>query len=237
MNTFSNMKMSNINAAYSMLYTAYMLRKRELIIANCKACRYLCIPQFEEKANIEMDKIYSMAGIKTKPIQTTIDNLPDNVLAVYAQACMNVLWSTRMQSFGFESSYAYNVLSQPRQFHDEDVLYRQKGNSLSVGNFLNIIKYALSIAEIIDPQNKNYAKAGANVLALQSIDAILNNKSNRELNKYTLHFATGFLASSVKDSLEDTNTKRGVAIIALMLNLAIDYLVREKRNRYDNSEK
>lgn len=227
MTTTSNMQINNINAAYNMLYNAYMLHNRELIIANCKACRDLGIPQFKENANSEMVKIYSMAGIKTKPVQTSLEELPDNVLMVYAQACMNVLWNTKMRTLGFESLYAYSVLSQPRQFHSEDVLYKRQDSILTVGNFLKVIKYALSIAEIIDPQDKNYLQAGATVLALQGIDAVLNNKSNTELNKHTLHIATDFLASSVKDSLDDTNTKRGVAITALMLNLAIDFLMND----------
>lgn len=226
MTTINNLQTNNINAAYSNLYKAFMLRDRSLIIANCKACQYLGIPQFQEKANVEINRLYSKAGIKTKPIKTTIEELRDDVLIVYAQACLNVLWNVKMQPFGYDNPYAYQVLSQHRQFQSDDVLYQHRNDIFTVGNFLKVTKYALSIAEIIDPQNKDYPQAGASVLALQGIDSILNNKSQSELSKHTLHVATDFLASNVKESLNGTNAKRGVAITALMLNLAIDFLMK-----------
>ena len=39
--------------------------------------------------------------------------------------------------------------------------------------------------------------------------------------------AADFLTSNVKESLDDTNTKRSVAVSALMVNLAIDFLVKD----------
>ena len=75
--------------------------------------------------------------------------------------------------------------------------------------------------------DKRFANASASVLALQTIDNILNNKSGAELTKHTLHIATDFLASNVKESLNDTNAKRSVAVSALMVNLAIDFLVKD----------
>ena len=218
-----------IDLAYSDLYAAFMRHDRRAIIWNCMNCRNIGIPQFHEKANSEMEKIYAMAGIRTSPILTTLESLPDNVLNIYAQACMNVLFNVKMQKFRYDNQYAYQVLSQPTQFHSSDVLYTKSNNHLTVGNFLKVIKYAISIAEIIAPDNKAYSYAGASVLALQGLDDILNNKSNTELTNHTLHVATDFLASSVKESLNDTNAKRNVVISALLVNLAIDFLVKENK--------
>lgn len=44
---------------------------------------------------------------------------------------------------------------------------------------------------------------------------------------HSLHIAADFLASNVKDSLNDTNAKHNVAVSALMVNLAIDFLLKE----------
>jgi hypothetical protein len=191
-------------------------------------CRNIGIPQFHEKANIEMKKIYAMAGIKTIPVMLpSLESMPDNVLNIYAQACMNVLFNVKMQRLRYDNQYAYQILSQHREFHSSDVLYIKSDNYLTVGNFLKVIKYAISIAEIIAPDNKAYSYAGASVLALQGLDDLLNNKSNTALTNHTLHVATDFLATTVKESLNDTNSKRSVAVSALMVNLAIDFLIKD----------
>ena len=46
---------------------------------------------------------------------------------------------------------------------------------------------------------------------------------------HSLHIAADFLSSSVKESLNDTNAKRNAAITSLMVNLAIDFLVKDSQ--------
>lgn len=217
--------------AYDSLYTSFMRRDRKAIEYYCRNCENLGIGQFHEKANMEMERIYSLMGIKTIRKPSTLEELPDDVLSVYAQACMNVLFNEKMRyiSDDFHHTYenAYLTLVQPKHYQTDDVLYSKGNNTFTVGNFLKVIKYALSIAEIINPDDKRFANASASVLALQTIDNILNNKSGAELTKHTLHIATDFLASNVKESLNDTNAKRSVAVSALMVNLAIDFLVKD----------
>lgn len=221
----------NMQIAYDSLYTSFMRRDRKAIEYYCRNCENLGIGQFHEKANMEMERIYSSMGIKTIRKPSTLEQLPDDVLLVYAQSCMNVLFNEKMRyiSDDFHHTYenAYHTLVQPRQYQTNDVLYSKGNNMFTVGNFLKVIKYALSIAEIISPDDKRFANASASVLALQTIDNILNNKSGAELTKHTLHIATDFLASNVKESLNDTNAKRSVAVSALMVNLAIDFLVKD----------
>ena len=85
------------------------------------------------------------------------------------------------------------------------------------------------IDDAVYPDNKVSSIANPIVWALQGIDDTLNNKSKTELTNHSLHIATDFLASSVKESLTDTNTKRNVAVSALMVNLAIDFLVKDNQ--------
>lgn len=217
---------NNIQIAYDSLYAAFMRRERKAIEFYCKNCRELGIAQFHEKANMEMERMYFLMGIRTIPTPSTLEQLPFDVLLIYAQACMNVLFNEKMQNIMYSYQYAYQTLAYPRQFKDNDVLYSQNNSHLTVGNFLKVIKYALSIAEILNPDDKRISYASASVLASQTIDSILNNKSEVELTKHTLHIATDFLSSSVKESLNDTNAKRSVAVSALMVNLAIDFLVK-----------
>ena len=214
-----------IDSAYTCLYAAYMRRDRSAMILYCGRCQELGIPQFHDRANMEAEMIYAMAGIKTYQLESTLDTLPDDVLNNYAIACMNVLFEEKMKKLSFDNQHAFQTLSRPSQFHKNDVLYTEGDSQLTVENFLKVIKYAIAIASIIDPDNKAYSYANASALALQRIDDVLNNKSQTELTNHTLHVATDFLATSVKESLNDTNAKRGVAISALLVNLAIDFLV------------
>ena len=215
-----------IHSAYTNLFAAYMRHDRDAMITCCGQCQNMGIPQFHERANKEVEKIYAMAGIQTYQLESIVDKLPDDVLNKYAVACMNVLFDEEMRKLSYNNQHAFQVLSQPAPFHSDDVLYSQGDNQLTVENFLKVIKYALSIASIIDPNNRAYSYANASALALQGIDDALNNKSQTELTNHSLHVATDFLANNVKESLDDTNTKRGVAISALLVNLAIDFLIR-----------
>ena len=126
-----------------------------------------------------------------------------------------------------ECQFAYQTLSRPVQFQSTDVLYTQNEKRLTVGDFLKVIKYALAIVDIIFPDNKVSVAANPTIWALQGIDDTLNNKSSAELMNHSLHIAADFLSSSVKESLNNTNAKRNVAVTALMVNLAIDFLVKK----------
>lgn len=216
-----------IKAAYDNLYSAFMRHDRKTIKYYCNNCEKLGIEQFHEKANKESERIYSYRGVRTIPVLCSLEGMPDNVLMIYAQACMNVLFNEQLHSIMFNCQHAYQTFAQPKQYKDSDVLYSQKNNQLTVGNFLKVLKYAISIAEIIKPEDKRFSNASASILALQSLYHLFNNSSKTELTNHTFHVATDFLASNVKDSFTDSNAKRSVAVSALMVNMAIDFLVRE----------
>ena len=196
-----------IKAAYDNLYFAFMRHDRKAIEYYCYNCEKLGIDQFHEKANKEAERMYSSIGVRTIPVLCSLEVMPDNVLMVYAQACMNVLFNEQLHNIMYNCQYAYHTLAQPKQYKDCDVLY--------------------SIAEIIKPEDKKFSNASASILALQSLYHLFSNSSKMELTNHTLHVATDFLVSNVKDSFTDINAKRSVAASALMVNLAIDFLVRE----------
>ena len=219
-----------IDDAYNQLSNAYYAKRdRKAIEESCKRCQSLRIPNFQELANTEMTKLYSYRRIKTYPVQTSIECLPPDVLGMYAMACMDILFNMKIERIRRDCQYAYQTLSQPVQFQSTDVLYIQDKKRLTVGDFLKVVKYALALVDIVYPDNKVSSIANPIVWALQGIDDTLNNKSKTELTNHSLHIATDFLASSVKESLTDTNTKRNVAVSALMVNLAIDFLVKDNQ--------
>ena len=218
---------SIIDDAYNQLSDAYYIKRdRKAIEESCKHCQSLGIPRFQELANEEMTKLYSYRRIKTYPLQTPIECLPPAVLGMYALACMNVLFKMSIESIRRDCQYAYQTLSQSVQFQETDVLYTHNEKRLEVGDFIKVIKYALALVDIVYPNNKVTSIANPTIWALQGIDDALNNKSKAELMNHSLHIAADFLASKVKDSLNDTNAKRSVAITALMVNLSIDFLIK-----------
>ena len=225
--TQDNYNTNIVKTAYDNLYSAFMRRDRKAIEYYCYNCERLGIDQFHEKANKEAERMYSSIGIRTIPVLCSLEYMPDNVLMVYAQACMNVLFNEQLHSIMHNCQYAYQTLAQPKQYKDNDVLYSQNNNLLTVGNFLKVLKYAISIAEIIKPDDNRFSNASASILALQSLYHLFNNSSKTELTNHTLHVATDFLASNVKDTLTDVNAKRSVAVSALMVNLTIDFLVKD----------
>ena len=216
-----------IKAAYDNLYSAIMRRDRKAIEYYCYNCEKLGIDKFHEKTNKEAERMYSSIGVRTIPVLCSLEVMPDNVLMVYAQACMNVLFNEQLHNIMYNCQYAYKTLAQSMQYKDCDVLYSQNNNQLTVGNFLKVLKYAISIAEIIKPEDKRFSNASASILALQSLYHLFSNSSKTELTNHTLHVATDFLASNVKDTLTDVNAKRSVAVSALMVNLTIDFLVKD----------
>lgn len=221
---------SIIDDAYDRLSNAYYYKRdRKAIEESCKYCQSLGIPNFQELANAEMAKFYSYRRIKTYPVRTSIECLPPDVLGMYAMACMDILFNMKIERIRRDCQFAYQTLSQPVQFQSTDVLYIQDKKRLTVGDFLKVVKYALALVDIVYPDNKVSSIANPIVWALQGIDDALNNKSKTELTNHSLHIATDFLASSVKESLTDTNTKRNVAVSALMVNLAIDFLVKDNQ--------
>ena len=219
---------SIIDDAYNQLSNAYYVKRdRKSIEDSCRYCQSLGIPNFQELANAEMTKLYSYRCIKPYPVRTSIECLPPDVLGMYALACMEVMFNMKIESIRRDCQYAYQTLSQPVQFQSTDVLYMQDEKRLTVGDFLKVIKYALALVDIVYPDNKVSSVANPIVWALQGIDDALNNKSKAELTNHSLHIAVDFLTSNVKESLNDTNAKRSVAVSALMVNLAIDFLVKD----------
>lgn len=216
-----------IKAAYDNLYSAFMRHDRKAIEYYCYNCEKLGIDHFHEKANKEAERMYSSIGVRTIPVLCSLEVMPDNVLMVYVQACMNVLFNEQLHNIMYNCQYAYQTLVQPKQYKDCDFLYSQNNNQLTVGDFLKVLKYAISIAEIIKPEDKRFSNASASILALQSLYHLFSNSSKTELTNHTLHVATDFLASNVKNSLTDVNEKRSIAVSALMVNLAIDFLVKD----------
>ena len=220
-----------LEIAYSNLYRAYML-------GDIDCMRY----QYDLASRINIPFLANSIQSHTKLVMQSNKILPTAAISIYAiqdkdQVLMNVLGCLnaiheelgRRNIYSTQYTYAQSVLYRPTHtFLQEEVLYQNdQGRQLKVADLLAVSKYAVSIAEAIEPSNEEYAKANAAITVFQGLDAILNNKpEDKPVNKM-LHLATSFISSVVKSSIKDDEAKRGVTITAIMVDLAIDFFCKK----------
>ena len=220
-----------LEIAYSNLYRAYML-------GDIDCMRY----QYDLASRINIPFLANSIQSHTKLVMQSNNILPTAAISIYAiqdkdqvlmniQGCLKALQYElgRRNIYSTQYTYAQSVLYRPTHtFQQEEVLHQDtQGHQLKVADLLAVSKYAVSVAEAIEPSNEEYAKANAAIMVFQGIDAVLNNKpEDKPVNKM-LHLATSFISSVVKSSIKDDEAKRGVTITAIMVDLAIDFFCKK----------
>ena len=221
-----------LEIAYSNLYRAYMSDNREDIIAKYVAVGNVNIPYFTDSIFLNTKQTMLANGVIPNTLPTSIYDIKDDaLLRMNVQGCLNALKEElgRRNIYSSQYTYAQSVLYRPTHtFQQEEVLYQNdQGLQLKVADLLAVSKYAVSIAEAMEPSNEEYAKANAAITVFQGLDAILNNKpEDKPVNKM-LHLATSFISSVVKSSIKDDEAKRGVTITAIMVDLTIDFFCKK----------
>ena len=221
-----------LEIAYSNLYGAYVSGNITEMKSKYIAAGNVNIPNFTSSVYVKTKGEMLSHGIWPDVLPSDIRNINDEtILRMNVKGCLNALQEEINIRNLYQTHYthAQNILYQPnRTFRQDEVLYQDDhGQQLKVADLLAVSKYAVSIAEAIDPDNDGFAKANAAITTFQGIDAILNNKpEDKPVNKM-LHLATSFLSSVVKSSLKDSDAKRGVTITAIMVDLAIDFFCRK----------
>lgn len=221
-----------LEIAYSNLYRAYISDNREDMITKYVAVGNVNIPYLTDSIFLNTKQTMLANGVIPNTLPTSIYDIKDDaLLRMNVQGCLNALKEElgRRNIYSSQYTYAQSVLYRPtHSFQQEEVLYQNgEGHQLKVADLLAVSKYAVSIAEAIEPSNEEYAKANAAITVFQGIDALLNNKpEDKPVNKM-LHLATSFISSVVKSSIKDDETKRGVTITAIMVDLAIDFFCKK----------
>ena len=221
-----------LEIAYSNLYGAYVSVNITEMKSKYIAAGNVNIPNFTSSVYVKTKGEMLSHGIWPDALPSDIRNINDEtILRMNVKGCLNALQEEINIRNLYQTHYthAQNILYQPnRTFRQDEVLHQDDhGQQLKVADLLAVSKYAVCIAEAIDPDNDGFAKANAAITTFQGIDAILNNKpEDKPVNKM-LHLATSFLSSVVKSSLKDSDAKRGVTITAIMVDLAIDFFCRK----------
>ena len=221
-----------LEIAYSNLYRAYISGNREEMIAKYVAAGNVNLPYFTDNIYLNTKQTMLSNGIIPDVLPTSIFEIKnDTLLRMNIQGCLKTLHDelNRRNIYSTQYTYAQSALYRSTHtFQQEEVLYRnEQGRQLKVADLLAVSKYSVSIAEAIEPDNEEYAKANAAITVFQGIDALLNNKpEDKPINKM-LHLATSFISSVVKSSIKDNEAKRGVTITTIMVDLAIDFFCRK----------
>ena len=225
-----NEEFLRLEIAYSNLYRAYMS-------GNVDSMKY----QYDLASRINIPFFANSIQSHTKLVMQSNNVVPAVTISIYAiqdknevlmnvQGCLNAIHEElgRRNIYSTQYTYAQSVLYRPTHaFQQEEVLYQNiQGSQLKVADLLAVSKYAVSIAETINPSNEEYAKANAAITVFQSIDAVLNNKPGDKPVNNMLHLATSFISSVVKSSIKDDEAKRGGTITAIMIDLAIDFFCK-----------
>ena len=225
-----NDEILRLEIAYSNLSRAYVSGRRDEMI-GAVAAALISNPNHVTTLKNGIDKVFTRQyGYKF------LRNLnwcfiSDEDVKLNVEGCLKAISETLSQYkfYDYNYTYAQSVLYRPTHtFQQEEVLYQNaQGRQLKVADLLAVSKYAMSVAEAIEPSNEEYAKANAAITVFQGIDAILNNKpEDKPVNKM-LHLATSFISSVVKSSIKDDEAKRGVTITAIMVDLAIDFFCKK----------
>lgn len=214
-----------LEETYQNLQQAYIFgNKDEMINAFIKA-KNLYIPHISSKIMDESKQVFLQNGLNPIFI-TPIQQLNPIALRLNVEGCLNAL----LEELNLRKVYTYaqGFLNCPQHtFLKEEIVYQSSnGNQLKVSDLLSLSKYAISIAEMIEPDNERISEKKTIITTLQCIDAILNNKpEDKPINK-GLHLIAGFIASTVKSTLKNNQDKRDLTVSETIVDLAIDFFCK-----------
>ena len=164
----------------------------------------------------------------------TVDNISSVSypgLEMNLRFCSEVI-SERMK-IDFHSPISPNAVQilffSPEPLQKDMVLYEEKDEDgderkLKFSDFLSVLSYADKFVKMSFGGDKD--KCNNSLTALKTVDLAINHKPvDKPLNK-SLHLVNDILTEYAKALSKDKETKRTASGISLLVDLAIDFLVR-----------
>ena len=192
---------------------------------------WLNIPNLREELDYkwEQDKdMYIKHDNKSVP---SLSQVKDLVLNINLHFCIDAI-NKRMR-LHFASPISPNAMQivffSPVPLEQSTILYEEKGTGgserqLKVADFLSALNYAKKFAEA--NLDADFDKYNGGLLAIRTTELAINHKPvDKPLNK-TLHLVNDIFTECAKAFHQDKEAKRTASGISLLVDLAIDFLVR-----------
>ena len=160
-----------------------------------------------------------------------LSNMNDVSLDINLHFCIDVINKRMRLHFAspISPTAMQIVFFSPVPLEQSTILYEEKGTggserTLKVADFLSVLNYAKKFAEA--NLDANFDKYNGGLVAVRTVDLALNHKPvDKPLNK-TLHLVNDLLTECAKTFHQDKGSKRTASGISLLVDLAIDFLVK-----------
>lgn len=182
----------------------------------------------DAELDMKWDELKRLGYIVHKGSLTKMDDVS---LDVNLHFCIDII-NKRMR-INFSSPISPNAIQivffSTVPLEQSTVLYEEKGTGgterrLKVSDLLSVLSYAKKFAEA--NLDADFDKYNGGLLAIQAVDFAINHKPvDKPLNK-SLHLVNDILTEYAKSISKDKEAKRDATGISLLVDLAIDFLVR-----------
>ena len=160
-----------------------------------------------------------------------LENMNDVSLDINLHFCIDVINKRMRLHFAspISPSAVQTVFFSPVPLEQSTILYEEKGTGgserrLRVADFLSVLNYAKKFAEA--NLDANFDRYNGGLIAVRTVDLAINHKPvDKPLNK-TLHLVNDIFTECAKAFHQDKEAKRTASGISLLVDLAIDFLVR-----------
>ena len=182
----------------------------------------------EAELDVKWEGLKQLGYWVSKSSRETIDDISLNINLHFCADVINKRMRTNFAS-PISPTAVQIVFFSPGPLEQSTVLYEEKGTGgserrLKVSDFLSVLSYAKKFAEA--NLDADFDKYNASLMAIRTVDLAINHKPvDKPLNK-TLHLVNDLLTECAKASHQDKEAKHAVTGMSLLVDLAIDFLVR-----------
>ena len=192
---------------------------------------WMHIPNLREELDYKWEDDKETYQIHDENFVPSLSQVKDLVLDINLHFCIDVI-NKRMR-LHFSSPISPNsiqtVFFSPVPLEQSTVLYEEKGTGrtermLKVSDFLSVLSYAKKFAEA--NLDADFDRYNGGLLAIRTTELAINHKPvDKPLNK-ALHIVNDILSEIARTTSKSQEAKRATSGISLLVDLAIDFLVR-----------
>ena len=192
---------------------------------------WLHIPNLREELDYKWGDDKEEYQIHDKDFVPSLSKVKDLVIDINLHFCIDIINKRMRLHFAspISPTAVQIVFFSPSPLEQSTILYEEKGmggseRRLRVADLLSALNYAKKFAEA--NLDADFDKYNGELLAIRTAELAINHKPvDKPLNK-TLHLVNDIFTECAKAFHQDKEAKRTASGISLLVDLAIDFLVR-----------